>query len=37
MSLSSHYQQKPTKNYQNVLAKDLKDQFIRMNLKQKVK
>ena len=36
MSLSSH-QQKTTKNYQNVLAKDLKDQFIRMNLKQKVK
>ena len=37
MSLSSHYQQTTTKNYQNVLAKDFKDQFIRMNLKQKVK
>ena len=25
------------KNYQNVLAKDFKDHFIRMNLKQKVR
>ena len=27
----------PTKNYQNYLAKDLKDQCIKMNIKQKVK
>ena len=31
------YQQKITKNYQNFLAKDLRDQCIRMNIKQKVK
>ena len=30
------YQQKTIKNYQNYLAKDLKDQFIGMNIKQKV-
>ena len=31
------YQQETIKNYQNVLAKDFKDQFIGMNIKQKVK
>ena len=35
--LSSLYQQKTIKNYQNVLTKDLKDQFIEINLKQKVR
>ena len=33
----SLYQQKTTKNYQNVLAKDLKDQFSGMNKKEKVR
>ena len=33
----SLYQQKTTKNYQNILAKDLKDECIGMNIKQKVK
>ena len=28
---------KTIKNYQNVLTKDLKDQFIEINLKQKVR
>ena len=28
---------KDTQNYQNFLAKDLKDQFVWMNIKQKVK
>ena len=37
MSLSSLYQQKKTKIYQNVLAKGLRDQFSGMNMKQKVK
>ena len=37
MFLSPLYQQKITKNYQNFLAKDLKDQFIRMNIKQKMR
>ena len=31
------YQQETIKNYQNVLAKDFKDQFIGMNIKQKVR
>ena len=30
------YQQKVTKNYQNFLAKDSKDQLIGINVKQKV-
>ena len=30
------YQQEIIKNYQNFLVKDLKDQFTRMNIKQKV-
>ena len=33
----SLYQEETIKNYQNVLVKDLKDQFIRMNIKQKVR
>ena len=33
----SLYQQETIRNYQNVLVKDLKDQFIGMNIKQKVK
>ena len=33
MFLWSLYQQKTTKNYQNFLAKNLKDQFIGMNIK----
>ena len=37
MSLSSLYQQKTTKNYQNFFAKDLKDQFIGMNMKENVR
>ena len=37
MFLSSLYQQKIIKNCQNVLAKDLKDTFIGMNIKQKVR
>ena len=30
------YQQETIKNYENILAKDLEDQFIGMNTKQKV-
>ena len=37
MFLSSCYQQKTIKNYQNFLVKDLKDQFIGMSIKQKVR
>ena len=37
MSRKSLYQQRTIKNYQNVLAKDLKDWCIGMNIKQKVK
>ena len=37
MLLLSLYQPKTTKNYQNLLAKDLKDQCIGMNIKQKVR
>ena len=37
MFLSSLYQQKTIKNDQNFLAKDLKDQCIRMNIKQTVR
>ena len=37
MSLSLFYQQKATKNYQNWLAKDLKNQCIGINIKQKRK
>ena len=37
MSLQSFYQQKTIKNYQNFLAKALKDQCIGVNAKQKVK
>ena len=37
MFLSLLYQQKITKNYQNILAKDLKDHFIEMNIKQKMR
>ena len=37
MFLWSLYQQKIVKNYPNFLLKDLKDQFIRMNIKQKVR
>ena len=37
MSLLSQNQQKTTKNHQNVLAKFLKDQFIGMNIKQRVR
>ena len=37
MSLSLFYQQKTTKNYQNFLAKDLKDQCIGIKIKQKRK
>ena len=33
----SLYQQMATKNYQNFLAKDLKDQFIGMSVKQNVR
>ena len=36
MFLLSFYQQKTTKNYQNILAKDPKVQFIGMNIKQKL-
>ena len=35
--LLSLYQQETTKNYQNFLAKNLKDQLIGMNIKQKVR
>ena len=34
MFLFSLYQQETIKNYQNFLVKDLKDQFIGMNIKQ---
>ena len=37
MSLLSYYQQKTTKNYWNFLVKDLEDQCIGMNTKQKVR
>ena len=37
MSLQSHYQQKTTENYQNILVKGLKNQFIGMNIEQKVR
>ena len=37
MFMLSLYQEETMKNYQNVLVKDLKDQFIRMNIKQKVR
>ena len=37
MSLSLFYQQKTTKNYQNFLGKDLKDQCIGIKIKQKRK
>ena len=36
MYLSSFYQQKTIKNFQNVLTKDLKDVYIVMNKKQKL-
>ena len=37
MFLLQLYQQRTIKNHQNFLAKDLKDQFIGMNIKQKVR
>ena len=37
MFLSSLYQQKIVKNYQNFLVKDLKGQFIGINIKQEVR
>ena len=37
MFLLSLYQQDTNKNYQHILAKDLKDQFIGMNIKQNKK
>ena len=37
MFLSSLYQQNTIKNYQNFLAKNLKDRYIQMNIKQKVR
>ena len=37
MFLSSLYQQKIIKNCQNLLVKDLKDQFTGMNTTQKVR
>ena len=37
MLLLSLHQQNTIKNYQNFQAKDLKDQFIGMNIKQKVR
>ena len=37
MFLSSLYQQKIIKSYQNFLANDLKNQFIGMNIKQKLR
>ena len=37
LSLYSHYQQETTKKYQKFLAKGLRDQFIKMNIKQKVR
>ena len=35
--LTIFYQQERTKNYQNFLLNDLKDQFIGMNIKQKLR
>ena len=35
--LSSLYQQKAIKNYENFLVKDLKDLYIGMNIKQKLR
>ena len=37
MSLLLSYQQKGIRNYQNVLTKDLNDQYLRTNIKQKMK
>ena len=37
MSLLSLYLQRTIKNYQNFLAKSLKDQCIEMNINQKVR
>ena len=37
MFMLSLYQQRTTKNYQNFLAKDLKDQCIGMNIEQEVR
>ena len=37
MSLSSPYQQKAIENFQNFLAKDLKDRHSGKNIKQKVR
>ena len=37
MSVQSVYQQKTIKNYQNFIVKDLKDQFIGMNIRPKVR
>ena len=37
MSLLELYQQETIKNYQNFLTKNLKDQFIGMDTKQKVR
>ena len=37
MFLSSLYQQNTIKNYQNFLAKNLKNRYIQMNIKQKVR
>ena len=37
MSLEALHQQKTAKSSQNVLAKDMKDQLIGVNIKQKVK
>ena len=37
MSLLTLYQPKAIKNYQNFLAKDLKNQFIGIDIKQKVR
>ena len=37
MSLLLLYQQKTKKNYQNFIAKELKDQCIGMNIQQKVR
>ena len=36
MFLSSLYQEKVIKNYQNFLAKDLKDQFIEIKQKMRI-
>ena len=37
MFLFQLYQQETIKNYQNFYVKDLKDQFIEMSIKQKVR